>query len=117
MILDKDYKANPVSAEDESTNVKLRREMQSFTQDYDVKGLPSNSKCRKSKTISQSEYDQMVSLRAKEEMLHRAKKERTSKNAKESPNHTKEQVTSSAFKKSFKSFTLRKYGAIMICQW
>ncbi|XP_032686039.1 solute carrier family 22 member 3-like [Odontomachus brunneus] len=111
--------ANPPSTEDKSANVELRQETRSFAQDCDTKDLPSSSKCdRRSKTTSQAECDQRVSLRAAEEVvLRRAKKERASENAEKSTSGKEGAKTSPTFKDSFKSSTLRKYGVIMICQW
>ncbi|EFN83564.1 Solute carrier family 22 member 3 [Harpegnathos saltator] len=121
-------RANSVSAE---SNVESRREKRRRSaQDFDTENLPSSSRCdRKSKAISQSGRVigvQRVSLRAAEEVVLRsrvsvAEKERVSEDAKKSADHVKERAAgktkSPMFKDSFKSSTLRKYGAIMSCQW
>lgn len=109
-----------MNPENEFFNVPLRQKSQSYIADYD-KNLPSSSNFdHKSKTVSQSGYDQRISVKAAEEVvLRRTKKERTNKN--EEKNNKKRKEASiqidSVFKNTPESSTLKKYGSIMICQW
>lgn len=115
-------KANSTNSENKFFNVELRRETPNSADNFDKRHLPSSSKCdRKSKMITQSECDQRISLKGAEEVvLRRIKKERTSENEEKTGSNDKKQAAnkiSSTFKNAIESSILRKYGAVMICQW
>ncbi|XP_077256244.1 organic cation transporter protein isoform X3 [Temnothorax americanus] len=122
-ILERTLEANSVESENKFSNVELRRETPSSAEDFDKRHLPSSSKCdRNAKIISQSEGDREISLKGAEEVvvLRRIKKEKTNENEEKTRNSIKKQTAnkiSSTFKNAIESSILRKYGAIMICQW
>jgi len=123
LILERTLEANSTNSEHKFSNVELRRETPSSAENFDKRkrDLPSSSKCdRKSKIITQSECDQRISLKGAEIVSHRIKKEKTSKNEEKTGNNVKKRVANeinSTFKNAIESSILRKYGAIMICQW
>ncbi|XP_071638253.1 organic cation transporter protein [Temnothorax longispinosus] len=122
-IIERTLEANSIESENKFSNVELRRETPSSAEDFDKRHLPSSSKCdRNAKIISQSEGDQGISLKGAEEVvvLRRIKKEKTNENEEKTRNSIKKQTAnkiSSTFKNAIESSILRKYGAIMICQW
>ncbi|XP_077256243.1 solute carrier family 22 member 3 isoform X2 [Temnothorax americanus] len=122
-IIERTLEANSVESENKFSNVELRRETPSSAEDFDKRHLPSSSKCdRNAKIISQSEGDREISLKGAEEVvvLRRIKKEKTNENEEKTRNSIKKQTAnkiSSTFKNAIESSILRKYGAIMICQW
>lgn len=113
---------NPTKSENEFSNVELRQDTPSLAEDFDKKHLPSSSKCdRNAKIITQSKCDQRISMKGSEEVvLRRIKEEKTYKNEGKPANGDKKQTANKinlTFKNAIKSSILRKYGAIMVCQW
>lgn len=113
--------ANSINLKNKFFNVELCQEMPSSAENFN-KHLPSNSKCdQESKMTTPSKCDKKFFLKDTEEvMLCKIKKEKTSKNEeKMGSNDTKQTVKkiNSTLKNAIESSILRKYGAIMICQW
>lgn len=71
--------------------------------------------------ITPSKYDQKISPKNTEEViLCKIKKDKTSKNEEKTGSNVTKQAAnkiSSTLKNAIESSILRKYGAIMICQW
>jgi len=122
-VLEKTLEDNPTNpSENEFSNVELRQNTLNSAEDFDKKHLPSSSKCdRNAKIITQSKCDQRISLKGSEEVvLRKIKEEKANKNEGKTANDDKKQTAnkiSLTFKNAIKSSILRKYGAIMVCQW
>lgn len=121
-ILERTLEANSTTSENKFSNVELHREVPSSAEDFDKRHLPSSSRCdQNAKMTTQSECDQRISLKGTEEVvLRRIKKEKTNDNEQQTGNSVNNQTAnkkSPTFKIAIKSSILRKYGAIMICQW
>lgn len=96
--------------------MELRQETPSIVGDR--KDLPSSSKSnRKSKALSGC--DQRVSLKEAEGgvVLRRTKMESRGEDKKEEAKEEKQDKTSSMLRDTFESAKLRKYVAVMVCQW
>lgn len=114
--------ADSTNSENKFSNVELHRDTPSSVEDFDKKHLHSSSKCdQNAKIITQSECAQRISLKGTEEVvLRRIKKEKTNENEEKTGNSIKKQTAnkiSSTFKNAFESPIIRKYYAIMVCQW
>ncbi|XP_011702190.1 PREDICTED: organic cation transporter protein-like [Wasmannia auropunctata] len=123
-IIERTLKTNSTNSENKFANVELHQETPSSTKNFDKRHLPSGSKCdEKSKMITQPKCDRRISLKGTEEvMLRRLKTEKSNENEEKTikRNSVKKQATNkinSTFENAIKSPILKKYGAIMICQW
>ncbi|KYQ49143.1 Solute carrier family 22 member 3 [Trachymyrmex zeteki] len=121
-IIGKTLEANSINLKNKFFNVELCRETPSSAENFNKQHLPSNSKCdRESKMITPSKYDQKISPKNTEEViLCKIKKDKTSKNEEKTGSNVTKQAAnkiSSTLKNAIESSILRKYGAIMICQW
>ncbi|KAL0114913.1 hypothetical protein PUN28_010449 [Cardiocondyla obscurior] len=118
-IIENALEINSTNSRNKFSNMELREKTKG---DFDKKHLPSSSKCdQNSKTIAQSECEQKVAAKCIEEVvLRRVKKRKTDKNEEKSETAVKKQTAnelSSTFKNAIKPSRLRRYSAIMICQW
>ncbi|KAG5319800.1 ORCT protein, partial [Acromyrmex heyeri] len=121
-ILGKTLESNSINLKNKFSNVELYQETPSSVENFNKRHLPSNSKCdQESKMTTSSKCDKKISPKDTEEvMLSKIKKEKISKNEeKTGSNDTKQTANkiNSRLKNAIESSILRKYGAIMICQW
>ncbi|KAG5346222.1 S22A8 protein, partial [Acromyrmex charruanus] len=121
-IIGKTLESNSINLKNKFSNVELYQETPSSVENFNKRHLPSNSKCdQESKMTTSSKCDKKISPKDTEEvMLSKIKKEKISKNEeKTGSNDTKQTANkiNSRLKNAIESSILRKYGAIMICQW
>ncbi|XP_020280800.1 organic cation transporter protein-like [Pseudomyrmex gracilis] len=110
-------KANSTNSENRFSTVELRRETSNIVEDR--RDLPSSSKInRKSKALSGCD-NQRISLREAEGevVLRRTKMESGREGKEEARDEKKQDETSSMLRTTFESAKLRKYAAVMVCQW
>ncbi|XP_011867686.1 PREDICTED: organic cation transporter protein-like isoform X2 [Vollenhovia emeryi] len=122
-ITERTFEVNSTNL-DKFSNMELRQETPSSAEDFDKRHLPSSSKCERNAKmiVIQSGCDERISLEdAEEVVLRRKKKEKTNENEEKTGNSVRKQsakkISSAPFKNAIESSILRKYGAIMICQW
>ncbi|KYN38680.1 Solute carrier family 22 member 20 [Trachymyrmex septentrionalis] len=121
-IIGKTFEANSINLKNKFSNVELCQETPSSAENFNKRHLPSNSKCdQESKMTTSLKCDKKISPKDIEEvMLCKIKKENMSKNKEKTRSNDTKQTANkinSTLKNAIESSILRKYGAIMICQW
>ncbi|XP_011050427.1 PREDICTED: solute carrier family 22 member 3-like [Acromyrmex echinatior] len=121
-IIGKTLEGNSINLKNKFSNIELYQETPSSVENFNKRHLPSNSKCdQESKMTTSSKCDKKIFPKDTEEvMLCKIKKEKTSKNEEETGSNDTKQTANkinSRLKNAIESSVLRKYGAIMICQW